>query len=171
MRPDIVRDALERFERPLIEFARRVTGDVESARDVVQDVFLKLWRVDGALEPEVEAHLAEWLYTVCRRQALDLMRKETAMKTRERRVGEGSPAETPRAGAEIDSADEARNVMREIERLPVKQAEALRLKFQGGLRYDEIARVMGESLGTVSWWIHQGIKTLRSRVEAKEVRS
>lgn len=171
MKPDIVRDALLRFERPLIEFARRVTGDVESARDVVQDVFLKLWRVDEAVEPDVSAHLPEWLYTVCRRQALDLVRKESAMRTRERRVGESSPEPASRSTVEVDSADEVRSVIREIERLPAKQAEALRLKFQGGLRYDEIARVMGESLGSVSWWIHQGIKTLRNRVEAKEVRS
>jgi RNA polymerase sigma factor (sigma-70 family) len=172
MNPEIVQDALERFESPLIEFTRRITGDVESARDVVQDVFLKLWRVDPMNEPAVAAHLAEWLYTVCRHRALDHMRKETAMKTRDLRVGErhGAAGETPPLTA-VESRDDFRTVMRWLEKLPPKQAEAVRLKFQGQLSYPEIARVMGESLGNVGWLIHQGIKTLRERVAVKEARS
>lgn len=169
MRQEIVREALERHERPLIEFAKRITGDVESARDVVQEVLLKLWRVDERVEPDITAHLAEWLYTVCRRQAVDHTRKETAMKTRERRVGAATEPTVLPSNAE--RADEYRNVVAHLDRLPSKQAEALRLKFQGGLSYQEISRVMGETLGNVGWLIHQGIKTLRARVEAKEVRS
>ncbi len=66
---------MERFERPLVAYAARITGDVESGRDVVQDAFLRLCH-EG---PGVRDHLAQWLYTVCRNRALDIRRKEHRM--------------------------------------------------------------------------------------------
>ena len=72
-----VHAALERYEQPLIRYAARFTGDVERAREVVQDTFLKLCAADRA---KVESRLAPWLYTVCRNRALDVRDKEVRMK-------------------------------------------------------------------------------------------
>ena len=71
-----VREAVERFERPLAIYATRLVGDVETARDVVQDTFMRLCGQDHA---SVGDHLAEWLFTVCRNRALDVLRKEHRM--------------------------------------------------------------------------------------------
>ena len=65
--------ALERYEAPLVEYATRILGDVEHARDVVQDTFLKLCRAGPG---KVRDHLAQWLFTVCRNRAYDVRRKE-----------------------------------------------------------------------------------------------
>ncbi len=169
MNPETVRQALERFERPLLEFGKRITGDLESARDVVQDTFLKLCRVDPSSESDVTAHLAEWLFTVCRHQALDQLRKEQAMRTREKRVSAMEPI--PGGTSEAEQRDDYRSIVMWLDKLPGKQAEALRLKFQGGLSYVEIGRVMGETIGNVGWLIHEGIKKLRERAKTSEVRA
>ena len=73
---DWVRAAVDQFERPLTLYASRLLGDPDRARDVVQDVFLKLCCQE---RERVEPHLAEWLFTVCRNRALDVLRKEGRM--------------------------------------------------------------------------------------------
>lgn len=165
MNPDFVKSALERFERPLLEYAKRMTGDLDAARDVVQETFIKLCAVN---EPALQGYLAEWLYTVCRRKALDQGRKERAMKTRERNV-ETAPPEP--IGSASERRDEFDSALRHLERLPEKQQEVVRLRFQGGLSYAEISRVTGDSVGNVGWLLHQALKGLRERMQAKEVRA
>src|SRR5688572_27181922 len=69
---------LARYERPLVRYAQSVTGDVESARDVVQETFIKLARGemrDGASPAEEARHTEAWLFTVTRNRALDHHRK------------------------------------------------------------------------------------------------
>src|SRR5215472_10673208 len=71
-----VRDAVARFEGPLMLFASRLMGDTDTARDIVQETFLKLCASDRS---SIDGHLAEWLFTVCRNRALDVLRKEQRM--------------------------------------------------------------------------------------------
>ena len=71
-----VKDAVARFEGPLTLYASRLLRDTDGARDVVQETFLKLCASDRSA---VEDHLAEWLFTVCRNRALDVLRKEQRM--------------------------------------------------------------------------------------------
>ena len=72
-RVEWVRSAVARFERPLTQYAMHVLGgDLERARDLVQEVFLRLCDQE---QDAVESHLAEWLYTVCRNLAIDARRK------------------------------------------------------------------------------------------------
>jgi RNA polymerase sigma-70 factor (ECF subfamily) len=64
--------ALRRFELPLLQFATRITGDRERARDVVQETFVKFQNNGAFQNPEP----ATWLFTVCRNGALNVCRKE-----------------------------------------------------------------------------------------------
>jgi RNA polymerase sigma factor (sigma-70 family) len=165
-----LRAALDRHEGPLLAYARRMVGDAGLAEDVVQETFLELCRADGAA---LGARIPEWLFTVCRNRALDHLRKEKAMKARERTVARepvGAQHAAPPDDA-IERGEEASKAMRCLEALPAKQQEALRLKFEGGLSYLEIGRVMREPVGTIGWWIHEGLKTLRTSMRAGEVRS
>ena len=65
-------EVVERYERPLVRYAARLLGDVEHARDVVQDTFLQLIRQDHS---KLDGRLPEWLFTVCRNRALDVRKK------------------------------------------------------------------------------------------------
>lgn len=166
-----IRCAVEQFEAPLTQYCTRLlAGDVERARDVVQDAFLKLWSAERS---EVESHLGQWLYRVCRNRALDVRRKERRMTalqdeqmnalagpseaasgSRDRDESESSPSRQPHTPAVIALLDT----------LNETQQEALRLKFQGGLSYREIATVMDITSNHVGVIIHNAIKALRERV-------
>ena len=158
-----VRAAVERFEGPLTRYACRVVGEVETARDIVQETFLKLCGQDRG---RVEPHLAEWLFTVCRNRALDVLRKEG-------RVGRSADPE-PRLNvipaADADPADgqerrdELERVLRVMALLPEAQQEVIRLRFQEGFSYKEISRITGFSVGNVGYLLHMGLKSLRGRL-------
>lgn len=69
-------------QAPLVRHATKLLSDPDRARDVVQDTFIKLMAQPSEA---VEGHVVEWLFTVCRHRALDVLRKEGRMS----RFGEG----------------------------------------------------------------------------------
>src|SRR5882757_11433891 len=68
-----VQSALERFERPLLQYALSILQDLDRARDTVQETFMRLHTQDQAA---IEGHLSQWLFTVCRNCALKSLKKE-----------------------------------------------------------------------------------------------
>jgi len=85
-------EIVHRFEIPLLQYARRITGDREQARDVVQETFVRFQR-NGALRREDDP--ATWLFTVCRNAALNVCRKERRMMYVDEEVIEGRKSEQP----------------------------------------------------------------------------
>jgi len=142
-------------------YATRLLGDTEKAHDVVQDTFLRLCAQDRA---SVGDHLAEWLFTVCRNRALDVLRKEHRMtQLSEEHVNRClSPSPGPLEAAERHEL--GTRVLSLLETLPPNQREVLRLKFQNGFSYQEISRISGHSVSNVGYLIHVGIKTLRGQL-------
>ena len=158
---DWIEATLQRYEAPLIRYAARMTGDLETARDVVQDTFLKLCIAERA---QVDGHLAPWLYRVCRNRALDVIKKEQRMQPLSTGQAEArpSPAPQPRAAAEGREAEAA--LLGAVDTLPDKQREAFRLKFQEQLSYREISEVTGYPLNNVRYLIHTALATLREEL-------
>lgn len=156
-----IRQALDTYEGPLVRYARRILGDEDQARDVAQETFLQLCR---QRREHVDGHLAQWLYTVCRNRALAIKRKERRMTTlsqsTQRQLASGAP--TPEAAAE--TSDSAGQVSAELDRLPENQQEVIRLKFESGLSYKQIAEVTGHTVSNVGFLLHRGLKTLRQRL-------
>ena len=153
--------ALTRYEQPLLRYARRMTGDTETARDVVQDTFLKLCQVDRAA---VDAHLAPWLYRVCRNRALDVIKKEKRMQPMDdvMLAEQTSPQPPPRAVAE--GRETASIVLAALAELPANQQEVFRLKFQEQLSYKEISAITGFAVTNVRYLIHISLKRVRERL-------
>ncbi len=160
-----LRAAVDRHEKPLVQYARRLLGDLERAQDVVQDTFLSLCRTPRS---DVEDHLAAWLYRVCRNRSLDILRKEKRMSplAPPSETGQESPATSPPDVAE--NREESARVLRALQSLPRRQQEVLRLKLKHELSYKEIARVAGISISNVGYQIHVGLKTLREQLAATE---
>ena len=147
--------ALRRYERPLVRYARRLTGDLESARDVVQECFLRLCR---QRRERVESHLAPWLFSVCRNLAIDRLRKEGRMETLDDSTLEaaGNPV------VRLERVERADSLVACIETLPARQREILRLKFEESLSYRQIAEVTKLSVSNVGFILHTAIRALRS---------
>lgn len=156
-----IRAAVDQFERPLTLYAAKLLGDADSARDVVQDTFLRLCAQPRA---EVEPHLAEWLFTVCRNRALDILRKESRMSRTSTDRLEHRPAAGPEPPALAEQRESAEQVTHLLELLPESQQEVIRLRFQNGFSYAEISRISGHSVSNVGYLLHHGIKTLRGRL-------
>lgn len=158
-----IEGALARYEGPLVQYASRLLGDVHRGRDAAQETFLRLVAAQRA---EVDGHLGPWLFTVCRRHCLDVLRKETRMiaadtELLDRRSGhEADPA------AIVEAADLASNALGAVATLPANQREVVELRFRHGLAYAEIARVTGMTATNVGFLLHVAMKSLRARLAA-----
>lgn len=162
-----IRAAVTEFEAPLMRYALRKTGCVEIARDVVQDTFLKLWQADPNT---VNGRLAPWLYTVCRNRAVDVCRKERRMKTTlddESTMQVAIAPENDPADTSLEDAEQQHDAMHDaVKQLNDRQQEAIRLKFQSGLSYKEIAEVMDITVNHVGVLLHNAIKTIREKLSS-----
>jgi len=160
-----VQDAVARHQTPLLHYAARLLGgDVDRARDVVQDTFVRLM----AQPPErINGHLAEWLFTVCRNRSHDVLRKEGRMRRFEEGQAERLTAADPRPGRTMERNEQHEAVLRLIGRLPHNQQEVVRLKFQNGFSYQEISRITSLSVTNVGFILHTALKSLRQQMTAQ----
>ncbi len=143
--------------------AFRIVNDAGQAQDVVQDVFLRLWRRPGSFNPE-RGDLGTYLRLMGRSRALDLWREgqvrgraadRLKLVTDEVPVVEDHPAV-------MAERDQDRAEVREaLGRLPEAQREALVLAYWGGLTADQIARRSHVPLGTAKSRIRLGLARLR----------
>lgn len=163
---EFVRQSLDRFEGPLLRYALRLTGDLEQARDVVQDTFLRLCRQEPG---HVDGHLAQWLFTVCRNRALDVHRKERRMATVTELDDRVSSASQPAPDEAAEQKETTARVLKLLDRLPENQQEVIRLKFQNELSYQEIAAVTGLSISNVGFLLHVGLKRLRELMRVEPI--
>lgn len=153
---------LREHEEPLLRYATRLLGDRDAASDVVQETFLRLCAERNG---SADNHVVPWLYRVCRQRAFDVLRKEKRQMTTHdgAQIAESADSSPP-ADAQLEQYESENEVLRLLATLPKNQQEVVRLKFQGGLRYREIAEVTGLSVSNVGFLIHSAIKRLREKL-------
>lgn len=156
---ELVERAVSEYESPLIGYARTIVHDLDRARDVVQDTFIRLYQQDAS---KVRDGLKPWLFTVCRNRALDVLRKEKRLVAVDDEIlaAEDSGVAPPNQIA----ADHERVALVKgyIARLPENQATVILLKFEKGYSYQEISDATGLTSGNVGFLIHTGMKRLRA---------
>ena len=155
-----LQELLRRFEVPLLQFATRITGDPERARDVVQETFVKFQRNGASLH---EAEPATWLFTVCRNGALNVCRKERRMMYLDEQLIESREDEQPMPFEQLEQKEAAGFLLRIVATLPPRQQEVIQLKFQNDLSYQQIAEITNTTANNVGVLIHTALKTLRQR--------
>ena len=153
-------EILQRFEIPLLQYAVRITGDRERARDVVQETFVKFQR-NGAINRDDEP--TTWLFTVCRNAALNVCRKERRMMYLGEEAMELREAEQPMPFDRLEQKEAAGFLLRIVATLPARQQEVIQLKFQNDLSYQQIAKIMKTTANNVGVLLHTALKTLRQR--------
>ena len=151
----------DRYSKVVYSVALRVRRDPASAEDVLQEIFLQIWRnPDGFVA--TRGTLGGWLSVVSRNRSIDALRRT--------RPSEQIDEMTLPSG--YDLADEAvRNGMMDkarvvIHALPMEQRKTLELAFFDGLTHSEIAEMTGDPLGTVKTRIRSALLTLRKALKA-----
>ncbi len=155
---------VERWQGPLLRFATSLLRSEEAAEDAVQESFLRLIRKT----PEVgsDGVLGPWLFRVCRNLCYDAMKTDT--RERKRREKATPPAEAANPAATAEHGELTALVSQEMNRLPEREREVLRLKVHEGLSYQQIADVTGLATGTIGWLIHNSLNHLCDRLRAVE---
>ncbi|GAB5562053.1 MAG: RNA polymerase sigma factor [Synoicihabitans sp.] len=161
-----IAEAMREHQAPLVRYATRLLGgDGDRAQDVVQDAFLRLCQQPRA---DVQSHVVEWLYTVCRNRSVDVIRKEGRMRAFAEGEVETVRANESRPGRALEAAETQAAVLDLIDQLPPNQQEVIRLKFQSGFSYKEISRITKLSVGNVGYLIHTAVKQLRADMAAQQ---
>lgn len=157
----------DRFSRPLYATAVKIVQDASDAQDIVHDAFVVVW--DKAADFDSGKGSAfTWLVTLVRNRAIDRVRSR-------RRRSELLAASVPHdlgyeegqarsADHQATMGDDAKAIREAVAALAPEQKQALDLAFFGGLTQEEIARSLGEPLGTVKARIRRGLLKLRDSI-------
>jgi RNA polymerase sigma-70 factor (ECF subfamily) len=154
-------DVFRRYSGAVYSVALRVLHDTGQAEDIVQEIFLQLWRRPGAFVAG-RGSLGAWLVVVARNRSIDALRRRKSTESVED-VVLTSPG---------NLADEAeRNTMMEkvrsiVRSLPAEQRKSLELAYFEGLSHTEIAAATGDPLGTIKTRIRLALMSLRKALAA-----
>jgi len=163
------RDAFEivfrHFHPGLVGLARRYSDSSDAAEDVVQEVFLSLWR-RHADAPAEHGPLTAWLLRSVRNRALNVIRHHRVVRSwAERTVREAElPDGPPDPGTEEGISEVERQVREAIAALPERTREIFLLSRDGGRSYRQIAEQLEISVKTVETLMGRALKTLRARL-------
>jgi RNA polymerase sigma-70 factor (ECF subfamily) len=162
-----VADLYDQFSSFVFGLARRVTGDRTAAEDVTQDVFVACWEKPEAFDPE-RGRLRTFLGTLAHRRAVDWVRREEARRRRSARDA-ALVVRVPDVDEMVSALATAERVRAEVERLPVEQAEAIRLAYFGGKTYRQVAVELGIPEGTAKSRLRLGLRRIAAALEGNGV--
>jgi RNA polymerase sigma-70 factor (ECF subfamily) len=155
-----VAELYDRYSAVVYSVSLRVLGDTGAAEDVLQEVFLQLWRNPDLFDSS-RGNLAPWLAVIARNRSIDVLRKRRPESDVE---GVLLPVEPDMAG-DADRAMAMTKVRTVLGGMPEAQRSALEMAYFEGLSHSEISEKTGEPLGTVKTRIRSGLLTLRKAFE------
>jgi RNA polymerase sigma-70 factor (ECF subfamily) len=164
---DALSEFYDRYSRLVYSLAVFILDDPESAEEVTQDVFVRIWEKAETYRAE-QAKVSTWLTSITRNRSIDVLRRRR-VRPEGHRVGWDDAALETLPAADLpnpeDAADkfiQAQRVRVAITTLPHDQRQALALAYFGGYSHSEIAAALGEPLGTVKTRIRMAMQKLRS---------
>lgn len=151
----------DRYERLAYSLARRILGDDIGAEDVVQEVFLDVWRRAESFDAR-RGRLRTWLLSMVHHRSIDAVRRRRGLPTPD------SASLAAQAATDVDdvwkavaASVDAEAVRGALDSVPEEQRRAIELAYFGGYTHREIADVTGVPLGTVKGRIRIGMEKLR----------
>jgi RNA polymerase sigma-70 factor (ECF subfamily) len=163
-------DALEvlygRYGRPCYGLARRILGDEQLAQDVVQEVFLALWR-DPSRYDATRGGFSTWLLSMAHHKAVDSVRREENLRKRRTTAEqlETQESEGPKVDEAVWSLVRREKVREALKSLPEPQREALTLAYFGGYTQREISGLTATPLGTVKTRMLAGMRRMKDSLD------
>jgi RNA polymerase sigma-70 factor (ECF subfamily) len=164
-RSDALSALYDRYSRLVFSLALHVVGDRETAEEITQDVFYRVWE-NAATYRSDQAKLTTWMTSITRYRAIDILRKRKIRPERDSLDWEDVELELNSGG--LDSPEELtelalqqRRVRVAIAALPQDQQDVLALAYFQGLSHSQIAERLGQPLGTVKTRIRLAMQRLR----------
>jgi RNA polymerase sigma-70 factor (ECF subfamily) len=157
----------DRHSRIVYSLVLRILQQTQTAEEVVQDVFLQVWR-NAAQYQESRGPFVPWLLTMARNRALDTLRLKSERQRRREDQAEELPSisEAPQYEKELDQKRRAERVRSLMAQLGAPQQKAIEMAYFEGLSHTEIAAALKEPLGTVKSWIRNGLLRLKEGLSA-----
>jgi RNA polymerase sigma-70 factor (ECF subfamily) len=146
----------DRYSSIVYSVALRVLQDAAAAEDVLQDIFMQLWRNPGAFDAS-RGNMAAWLAVISRHRAIDALRRRKAEDDFEDVV----LSVEPDLASDADRSRAMAKVREAFETMSPPQRSALEMAYFEGLTHAEIATKTGEPLGTIKTRIRTGLLSLR----------
>jgi RNA polymerase sigma factor (sigma-70 family) len=157
-----VAELYERHQRPLFRYVCQLTSDHGLAEEILQDTIVAVWH--GAASFEGRSAARTWLFAIARRQAHNALRRRGQPVADEDGLNALEDSD-PGPEEQVLRQSDAEEVQRAITRLPLIHREVLLLNFVNGLRYEEIATVLGVPEGTVKSRLSNAKRGLRRLIE------
>ena len=151
----------DRYSAIVYSVALRVLGDTGIAEDILQDVFVQLWRNPAAFDAS-RGKLAPWLAVIARNRAIDALRKRPA----EIDVDDVIVSVEPDLADEAERSRAMEKVLKVLGGMPATQRSAVEMAYFQGMTHAEIAEKTGEPLGTIKTRIRSALLMLRKAVMA-----
>ena len=155
----------DRYGNLVYSAALRVVRDAQIAEDLVQEIFLRIWRKPESYVSQ-RGRFVTWLTSVTRNRAVDEVRSrgrrfryETASPEEQQREVPAPDTNDPALTAEL--ADQRRLILAALAQIPAEQRQIIELAYFGGLTQQEIAERLSQPLGTVKTRIRLGMQKLR----------
>jgi RNA polymerase sigma-70 factor (ECF subfamily) len=157
----------DRHSRAIYSLVLRILQQAGTAEEVVQDVFLQLWR-NAAQYDVSRGPFVPWLFTLARNRALDTLRLKSERQRRREDQTEELPsvASAPQYEEQLDEKRRAEKVRALMASLSPQQKKAIELAYFEGRGHSEIATALKEPLGTVKSWIRNGLLRLKEELQA-----
>jgi RNA polymerase sigma-70 factor (ECF subfamily) len=143
----------------------RILNDRSEAEDVLQDVYVTVWRKAAGFDPSRGSPIT-WLVAIARNRAIDRLRSRAVrprMEPIEAAEAVSDPA--PPAVEYVELAQRHQRLAHCLEELDARHSAAIRSAFLDGATYEELAGRMGVPLGTMKSWIRRGLLKLRTCLE------
>ncbi len=163
---------LDRHLPALYAFALRYTGRIESADDVVQDAWIKIWKHLSRFD--AKKNFKSWAFTILKNTALDALKKEkrslpfSSFESDNGNVIEDALTDEEALPQEVFEQKELGSLLdAALATLPPAQSEVLVLRYKEDLSFDEIAELLGSPLNTVKSWHLRGVRSLRLSLTLK----
>jgi RNA polymerase sigma-70 factor (ECF subfamily) len=153
----------DRYSSVVYAVALRVLGDTGAAEDILQEVFLQLWRNPGAFD-SARGSLGAWLAVITRNRAIDSLRRRKP----ETDIEDVIVSVAPDLAATADRSRAAERVRGVLGSMPTTQRSALEMAYFEGMSHSEIATKTGEPLGTIKTRIRSGLMALRKAFAVAE---
>jgi RNA polymerase sigma-70 factor (ECF subfamily) len=166
-------ELVRRYQRPISAYVYRMVGNYESALDLTQEIFIKVYSSLGRYRSEFK--FSTWIYKIAHNAAIDHLRRTA---TREQSLVVGSegdqfdlPIESKRLSPEQESERRERRVEVEtvVRALPANYRELIILRHSQDLSYEEIVEVTGLPLGTVKNHLFRAREMMRQQFVEKGI--